>query len=173
MHELAHVLMISHFNLPIHEKCYFQLDSPHGYVEYSVPSRYFPAFTIAFSPLIFNTLLGIGAVWGGVVYAKSPSLIPPSVASIPTIVGVWLGFTFLYHAIPSDEDALNVWEMTKKRFWNPLAWLGFPIVAFLFITSKLQQYGVNFAYAFLICLSTYYTTSRGLLWSALFHVTQL
>lgn len=143
IHELAHRELCRYYQIPVKEVCYFQLDNPPGYVVHARPRRYLPSFMISIAPVFVNT--GI-AFLGGVIFAW---LVLPfeGILSIPgyppeNLVGgflaAWIGVASGIHALPSRQDAKEVWWQTRRNWYNPFVLAVIPAVLIVEVLNRLR-----------------------------------
>lgn len=148
IHELAHKEFCRYYQIPVKEVCYFQLDDPAGYVIHARPRRYIPAFMISIAPVFVNT--GIAFV-GGMLFAVL--LLPfdgvlvlldsPIEMLLGAFVAAWIGISTGVHALPSDQDAREIWSQTKENWYNPLVLVVIPIVTVIVLLNRLRQFHIH------------------------------
>lgn len=158
IHELAHKEMVEDFGFQVQDVCFFQLGDPSGYVIHDEPRKYVPTFAISVAPFILNTSVAYTGfvIGGGVLTANSISSLSYAELGFAGVL-LWLGVSAGVHAFPSTQDTKNIWQATKRRWWNPLAILGIPFVALLLVLNKLRPFGSNYIYTGLIGASSYYS----------------
>lgn len=156
IHELAHKEMVEDFGLRVRDHCYFQLDNPSGYVIHDEPRGYFPTFAISTAPFFLNSAVAYTAftVAGGILASHSVGgLSGLQVGGV--IALVWLGISSGVHAFPSSQDTKNIWQATKRRWWNPIAILGIPIIVLLLLLDKTKVVGSNYVFTAGIAFLSY------------------
>ncbi|WP_155120789.1 hypothetical protein [Haloarcula sp. K1] len=147
IHELAHKEMVEDFGLRVRDHCYFQLNNPSGYVIHDEPRGYFPTFAISTAPFFLNSAVTYTTftIAGGMLTSRPiGSLSQLQVGGI--IVLIWLGISSGVHAFPSSQDTKNIWNATKRRWWNPIAILGIPAIIFLLFLDKTKAIGSNYVF---------------------------
>ena len=131
VHEFAHRLFCIWTRTRVLEICYFQVDTPPGYVDHDVPSTVWKSILIAIGPLIANTILGflIGLLSGVFLYRVSH-------LSFLGIVLAWVGLSVAMHAFPSTGDAESIWQSiwTKGAPMTPRL-VGTPVVILIYIAA--------------------------------------
>lgn len=144
VHEFAHVLFCRLRKVTILEVCYFQTADPSGYVIHDEPSDFTSTFLISMGPFFVNSLL--------CVLICLPAFIPIhffGIYSFLSYVLLWLGISIGMHAIPSNQDARNVFDQAKLAIkkGNPLAIISFPIIAAIFVFNLLRFFWADLIYA--------------------------
>lgn len=169
IHELAHKEMVEDFGLRVRDHCYFQLDNPSGYVIHDEPRGYFPTLAISTAPFFLNSAVAYTTftIAGGVLTSQPiGGLSGLQVGGVTALI--WLGISSGVHAFPSSQDTKNIWQATKRRWWNPIAILGIPVIVLLLLLDKTKAVGSNYvftagiafvSYQFLLFLSS--STSLG------------
>lgn len=156
IHELAHKEMVEDFGLRVRDHCYFQLDNPSGYVIHDEPRGYFATFAISTAPFFLNSAVAYTAftIAGGILTSHPISdLSGLQVAGV--IALIWLGISSGVHAFPSSQDTKNIWQATKRRWWNPIAILGIPIIVLLLFLDKTTALGSNYMFSAGIAFLSY------------------
>lgn len=141
IHEFAHKKLCDHYHIPVDDVCYFQFDSPPGYVRHAQPRGYTPSVLIAVAPIVINTVFALTAgAAGGYVFEHMVSLTNIR-SSVMPILGImlliWLGVSSGVHLLPSREDAGSIWDSTKRNWYNPLILLGIPAAVFLEVLNRM------------------------------------
>ncbi|WP_135823794.1 hypothetical protein [Halorussus ruber] len=150
-HEYAHERACQKRDLQIREVCYFQLRSPNGFVRHEQPSRYDDAFWISLAPFTVNTLLAVAfAVVAGVLLSVTRAT-GMGLFAYATGPPAWLAFSFAWHAMPSKDDAENVYEHAKREWRTSwFARFGFLVVAALYVWHYLSYLWFDALYALLV-----------------------
>ena len=65
---------------------------------------------------------------------------------------MWLGLSIGMHAIPSSQDAQNLWSDAKQhvKSLNPLAIIAFPIVILIYVFNVLRVIWADLLYGLLL-----------------------
>ena len=141
IHEFAHKKLCDHYHIPVDEVCYFQFDSPPGYVTHAQPRGYTPSVLISIAPIVINTVFAlIAGITAGYVFDHMVSFSDMQSSVIPVgviVVSIWIGVSSGVHLLPSQEDAGNIWNSTKRNWYNPLILIGIPTALFLEIFNRL------------------------------------
>ena len=156
IHELAHKEMVEDFGLRVRDHCYFQLGNPSGYVIHDEPRGYFPTFAISTAPFFLNSAVAYTAftIAGGVLTSQPINSLS-AVQAGGVVVLIWLGVSSGVHAFPSSQDTKNIWNATKRRWWNPIAILGIPIIALLLLLDRTKAVGSNYVFTAGIAFLSY------------------
>lgn len=161
-HEYAHERACRKRGLEVEDTCYFQLASPNGYVKHEQPRQYDDAFWVSLAPFTINTLLAVGfAAVAGVCLCLTRAT-GMGLFGYATGPPAWLALSLAWHAIPSKDDAENVYEHAKREWHTSwFALLGFPIVAALYVWHYLSYLWFDALYALAVVGGTIW-----LLWLA-------
>ncbi|MBK8364098.1 MAG: DUF3267 domain-containing protein [Bacteroidetes bacterium] len=135
VHEFAHMLFCKVRKVAIIDVCYFRDGDPVGYVQHEGSTSFFTTFLISMGPFFVNSLLCL--------LICMPAYIPLKFFEIENIYFyflLWLGISIGMHAIPSNQDATNVYNEAKihARKGNLLAIISFPIVGLIYIFNLLR-----------------------------------
>lgn len=160
IHELAHKEMVEDFGLQVREVCLFQLGDPSGYVVHDEPRGYVPTFAISIAPFLLNTAVAYTAFVGAGAFVSTHSIETLAYTELGAVIAVvWVGISAGLHAFPSHQDTRNIWEATKRRWWNPLAILGIPVIVLLVLLDKSKPFGSNFLFTGFVGLGSYQSLS--------------
>ncbi len=147
VHEFAHMLFCRLRGVAVYDACYFQVDDTSGYVIHEASDNFQTTFLISMGPFLVNSLLCILIAF--------PAYIPLSFFERPDPVSafaLWLSVSIGMHAIPSNQDARNVFDEARihARRRNPLAIISFPLVLAVYIFNLLRFFWFDFLYAITI-----------------------
>jgi len=110
IHEVAHELFCILTGTRVLKVCYFQFDSPPGYVHHEKPSSAWKNILIGVGPLIVNTGLGLTIGILAIPY-HSPGVGQDFIFPIL----MWLAVSIAMHSFPSPTDAKSIWESIQDR----------------------------------------------------------
>lgn len=144
IHEIAHAEFCRYFRIPVRERCYIQLTNPPGYVIHAEPRRYTVAVLISFAPLLVNVAVAVVSGWTVAVIAvpitSLDAVFQLSVESLVFISTVgWIGISSGIHALPSDQDALSLWNQTRSHWYNPLVLATLPLIGTIYLLNRFRQ----------------------------------
>lgn len=144
VHEAAHMFFCRLRKVAVFDVVFFQVDEVAGYVTHEHTKNFTSTFLISMGPFFLNTLLCFLICF--------PAYLPISVFDVGgplNIFLMWLGISIGMHAIPSTQDADNVFDQAKERVkdFNALAILSFPIVLLIYIFNFLRFFWVDLFYA--------------------------
>jgi hypothetical protein len=147
VHEFAHMIFCRLRGVTVLDACYFQFDNPAGYVLHEKTTNFYSSFLIATGPFLVNTLLCFLICF--------PAYIPMSYFGIEQPLSyflMWLGVSIGLHAIPSTQDASNMWEDAKThvRSLNVLAIVTFPLVIVIYVFNVLRVVWADLGYGVMI-----------------------
>jgi hypothetical protein len=147
VHEFAHMIFCRMRGVVIFDACYFQFDNPAGYVIHERTQDFYSTFVISMGPFFVNTVLCL--------MICLPAYMPISFFGIEhpfSYFLMWLGVSIGMHAIPSSQDASNLWDDAKVhvRSLNPLAIFAFPLVVIIYIFNALRFFWADFFYGLAI-----------------------
>jgi hypothetical protein len=147
VHEFAHMFFCRIRNVTVLDACYFQFANPAGYVIHERTTNFYSTFLISLGPFFVNTLLCFLICF--------PAYVPISYFDIGQPLSyalMWLGLSIGMHAIPSTQDANNMWEDAKThvKSLNVLAILTFPLVIAIYIFNVLRVIWADLGYGILI-----------------------
>ncbi|MDD5127612.1 MAG: metalloprotease family protein [Dehalococcoidales bacterium] len=146
VHEAAHRLSCAAAGIPVSKTCYFRIGNPAGYVVHGDVRDYDEAFLICTAPFLLNTVLASVsfAVAGKIQFDHA--LIKPAL--------YWLGFAIAMHSFPSDGDAQNLWDYSKRMWFRNLwALFGFPLVALIRIANRSTWFDLIYALGLLLLVN--------------------
>ena len=109
-HEVAHRLSCDLTDVPVYKACYFRLGNPAGYVLHASVVDFRKCLLISLAPLLLNTFLCCLLTFPAVV---SISLLDTEYKGV-YIFMAWVGYSAGMHALPSDEDVINLVAITEK-----------------------------------------------------------
>lgn len=135
VHEFAHMLFCRIRKVAVFDACYFRVGNPAGYVVHENTSNFNSTFLISMGPFFVNTLLCL--------LICLPAYMPIKFFNIEHPLSyflIWLGVSIGMHAIPSNQDAENVYEQAKQRIksGNILAIVSFPIVGLIYVFNIMR-----------------------------------
>jgi hypothetical protein len=147
VHEFAHYFFCRIRNVAVLDACYFRFDNPAGYVIHEKTSNFYSSFLISIGPFFVNTLLCFLLCF--------PAYVPISYFHLDHPLSyflMWLGLSIGMHAIPSTQDANNLWNEAKVhvKSLNVLAIVSFPLVIVLYIFNVLRVVWADLGYGILI-----------------------
>lgn len=147
VHEFAHMLFCKIRGVTVLDACYFQFANPAGYVVHEKTTNFYSSFLISTGPFLVNTLLCFLICF--------PAYVPISYFDIGHPLSyflMWLGVSIGMHAIPSTQDADNMWEDAKThvKSLNVLAIVTFPLVIVIYVFNVLRIMWADLAYGVLI-----------------------
>lgn len=143
VHEAAHVFFCRLRKVAVLDACYFQTADPPGYVIHEETSNFNSVFLISMGPFIVNTILCLAICL--------PAYMPLKIFNVEDPLSyfmIWLGVSIGMHAIPSNQDASNVFQMAKERVRdkNVLAILAFPLVGAIYLFNILRFFWADLIY---------------------------
>ncbi len=135
VHEFAHMLFCKIRKVTVFDACYFRVGNPAGYVIHENTDNFTTTFLISMGPFIVNTLLCILICLPAYMPIKFFDVFHPLSYFL-----IWLGVSIGMHAIPSNQDANNVYEQAKIKIKhrNILALLSFPLVGLIYVFNILR-----------------------------------
>jgi hypothetical protein len=143
VHEFAHLFFCKLRNVAVFEVCYFQTKSPVGYVIHENTKNFYTTFLISMGPFFVNTILCL--------LICIPAYLPINFFEIShplSYLLMWLGVSIGMHAIPSNQDAKNLYEQAKEKVKekNVLALISFPIIGLIYIFNILRFFWADLIY---------------------------
>lgn len=143
IHELAHMLFCKWRNVAILEVVYFSTGNPAGYVIHEKTPKFLDTWLISMGPFFVNTILCL--------LICLPAYMPFSYFDVSNPISyflMWLGISIGMHAIPSTQDANNVWDQAKVEAGSGdiLAIISFPILVVIYIANVLRFIWADLAY---------------------------
>ncbi len=147
VHEFAHMFFCKLRKIAVFDACYFRVGNPAGYVIHENTPNFYTTFLIAMGPFFINTLLCL--------IICLPAYMPMKFFDINhpfSYFLIWLGISIGMHAIPSNQDANNVYEQAKEnvKHFNVLAILSFPIVGLIYLFNILRFIWADLLYGIAI-----------------------
>lgn len=144
LHEFAHKKFCDWFNVKVFDVKYFKSDGG-GHVIHERTKNYKAIFWISTGPLIINSIACfLLALLAGLFYEG---------VEIIFWFLAWLSLSFGSHSFPSNQDANNVFEESKKRIkegGNIFHYLSYPFVLIIGLANILRFFWIDFIWAFLI-----------------------
>ncbi len=143
VHEFAHMFFCKLRNVPVFDAVYFQLKNPSGYVIHERTENFTTTFLVSMGPFFVNTLLCL--------FICLPAYMPVKFFELDHMFSyflIWLGVSIGMHAIPSNQDAQNVYEQAKDRAkkGNLLAIISFPLVGMIYVFNFLRFFWIDVIY---------------------------
>ncbi|GHN01794.1 hypothetical protein WSM22_32830 [Cytophagales bacterium WSM2-2] len=147
VHEFAHMLFCKIRNVVVFDACYFRVGNPAGYVIHENSENFTTTFLISMGPFIVNTVLCLLICLPAYMPIKFFNLDHPFSYFL-----IWLGVSIGMHAIPSNQDASNVFQQAKGniKHGNILAILSFPLVGLIYIFNVLRIVWADLIYGIAI-----------------------
>jgi hypothetical protein len=147
VHEFAHMFFCKLRKVAVFDACYFSLGNPAGYVVHESTPNFTTTSLVSMGPFFVNTLLCL--------LICLPAYMPMSYFSLENPLSyflMWLGVSIGMHAIPSNQDARNVYTQAKVKIKekNLLALLSFPIVGLIYVFNILRFVWADLVYGMLI-----------------------
>lgn len=135
VHEFAHMFFCKVRKIAVFDACYFRIGNPAGYVVHENTDNFTTTFLVSMGPFVVNTLLCLLICLPAYMPVKFFDLDHPLSYFL-----IWLGVSIGMHAIPSNQDADNVFQQAKQQVknWNILAILSFPLVGLIYIFNVLR-----------------------------------
>ena len=143
VHEFAHMLFCRLRKVAVLDACYFRIGNPAGYVVHENTGNFTTTFLISMGPFFVNTLLCLLICLPAYMPIKFFDLEHPFSYFL-----IWLGVSIGMHAIPSNQDAENVYEQAREKVkeWNVLALLSFPVVGLIYLFNILRVFWADLIY---------------------------
>jgi hypothetical protein len=143
VHEFAHLFFCKMRYVAVFKVCYFQCANPLGYVLHENTTNFNTTFLISMGPFFINTLLCL--------LICIPAFIPVNFFGIEHPLSyflIWLGVSIGMHAVPSNQDAKNIYQQAKEEVKNRniLAIVSFPIIGLIYIFNILRFFWADLAY---------------------------
>lgn len=147
VHEFAHMIFCRIRGVAVLEVVYFQFEDPSGYVVHERTKDFTSSFLISTGPFFVNSILCFLICF--------PAYLPISYFDIDHPLSyflMWLGLSIGMHAIPSSQDAQNLWDDAKVhvKSLNPLAIIAFPIVIVIYVFNALRVIWADLLYGMLL-----------------------
>lgn len=143
VHEFAHMFFCKIRNVLVFDACYFRIGNPAGYVVHENTENFNTTFLISMGPFFVNTILCLLICLPAYMPVKFFDLDHPLSYFL-----IWLGVSIGMHAIPSTQDANNVYEQAKENAqkMNVLALVSFPIVGLIYVFNVLRMFWADLIY---------------------------
>ncbi|WP_113638451.1 metalloprotease family protein [Nubsella zeaxanthinifaciens] len=143
VHEFAHMLFCKIRKVAVFDACYFRVGNPAGYVIHENTNNFTSTFLVAMGPFIVNTALCL--------LICLPAYMPMEFFGIQHPLSyflIWLGVSIGMHAIPSNQDANNVYQQAKEQLKkkNLLAIISFPLIGLIYIFNLLRFFWADVIY---------------------------
>lgn len=143
VHEFAHLFFCRLRKVAVFDVCYFRFANPVGYVIHENTNNFYTTFLISMGPFFINTLLCL--------LICIPAYIPISFFNVDHPLSyflMWLGVSIGMHAIPSNQDAKNLFDQAKVKAKekNVLAIISFPIIGLIYLFNVLRFFWADFFY---------------------------
>jgi hypothetical protein len=116
-----------------------------GYVIHANPEKYTTNFLISTGPLFLNTILCL--------LICIPASIPFYLFEDKSIINyliLWLGVSIGMHSFPSNQDAKNLWETSKRTKKSFIKVISLPIVSLVYLSNLLSFFWFDALYGFFI-----------------------
>jgi hypothetical protein len=135
VHEFAHMVFCKLRKVAVFDACYFRVGNPAGYVVHEHTNNFYSTFLISMGPFLVNTLLCLVICLPAYMPMKFFNLEHPLSYFL-----MWLGVSIGMHAIPSNQDANNVFQQAKENIKNRnlLAIISFPLVGLIYVFNLLR-----------------------------------
>ncbi|MFL9845842.1 hypothetical protein [Flavobacterium rhizosphaerae] len=135
VHEFAHMFFCKLRKVAVFDACYFRVGNPAGYVVHESTENFYDTFLISMGPFFVNTLLCLLICLPAYMPIKFFELTHPLSYFL-----IWLGVSIGMHAIPSNQDANNIYNQATIHAGrgNLLAILSFPIVGIIYVFNVLR-----------------------------------
>jgi hypothetical protein len=143
VHEFAHLFFCRLRKVAVFQVCYFRVGNPAGFVIHENTSNFNTTFLISMGPFFVNTVLCL--------LICLPAYIPINVFGLSHPLSyflMWLGVSIGMHAIPSNQDAKNIYSQAKDKAKekNILAILSFPIIGLIYVFNLLRFFWADLIY---------------------------
>jgi hypothetical protein len=143
IHEAGHFLFCRIFKVAIFDACFFRVGNPAGYVVHEATQDFTTSFFISMGPFFTNTVL--------CVVFCSAAFLPVFELKISDPLGwffFWLGLSIGMHAIPSNQDMKNLWQLAPQaaKRGNVLAIVSYPIVGAVRVLNLLRVVWADLGY---------------------------
>jgi hypothetical protein len=135
VHEFAHMLFCRIRKVAVFDACYFRVGNPAGFVVHENTNNFTSTFLISMGPFFVNTILCL--------LICLPAYMPIKFFDIEHPLSyflIWLGVSIGMHAIPSNQDANNVYDQAKEKIKdkNILAIVSFPIIGLIYVFNVMR-----------------------------------
>lgn len=143
IHEFAHMLFCRLRKVAVLDACYFRVGNPAGYVVHENSDDFNTTFLVSMGPFFVNTILCLLICLPAYMPIKYFNLEHPFSYFL-----IWLGVSIGMHAIPSNQDASNIYEQAKDKVkeGNVLAIVSFPLIGLIYIFNALRFFWADVIY---------------------------
>lgn len=157
VHEFSHMFFCKLRKVAVLDVCYFQVGNPAGYVVHESTSNFTTTFLISMGPFFINTLFCLMICLPAYMPIQFFELSHPLSYFL-----IWLGVSIGMHAIPSNQDANNVFHQAKHKIkqGNVLAIISFPLVGMIYLFNLLRFFWIDVAYGIAIGIGVPYLIFR-------------
>lgn len=139
IHEWAHKKICDWSGVKIKKVVYFRFGNPAGYVIHEEPKEYKQTFWISVGPLIINSII---TIFLGIFASSLDS------SSNLYLFVLWLAISIGMHSFPSDHDAKNVLEESRRlKEKSKIHYLAYPFFALIWLANKLSFFWLDVIYA--------------------------
>lgn len=157
VHEFSHMLFCKLRKVAVLDVCYFKVGNPAGYVIHESTSNFTTTFLISMGPFFINTLFCL--------LICLPAYMPIQFFELSHPLSyflIWLGVSIGMHAIPSNQDANNVYHQARYKIkqGNILAILSFPLVGLIYLFNILRFFWIDLVYGIAIGIGIPYLIFR-------------
>ncbi len=151
VHQWSKIMCCKLTGAAVHEVCWFQLDSPAGYVVHDDPESPWQQFVIGLAPIFLNTLVAMGVAALAVPFHR-----PEGQPSVPFLMLVWVAVAVGAGGFPSLSDAESMWELA----WSPEAsvlsrLVSVPVVGGVYLGAFLRYFWADVAYGGAVVVLTF------------------
>jgi hypothetical protein len=130
--QFAHQIVCHLLSVKVVKIVYFDKTGD-GYIMYENPDGFLKVTAISLAPLIINSFLAF--LFGGFYYLTDSN-------ELISLVILWLGVSFGFHAIPDGQESANVLSASKialsSNNINPLYYLAYPFYWFLYLVNSFR-----------------------------------
>jgi hypothetical protein len=124
------------------EVCYFRFGNPAGYLIHEPSLNLRNSLVMGLGPFFSNSLLGAMVAFPSVL-----AVLEFRVSSVPSYILAWLGISMAMHALPSADDAVNLWHAVRgPQSSLRTRLLATPIVGLMCIISTGRLIGLDLVY---------------------------
>ena len=154
-HELSHHIFCIIFNAKVTKVCYYNFKDSSGYVQHERPKHLYQDVLIAVAPFFLNTFLGGLVAYQTIINKFSTSGLLG--LSWQDILSVIISISIGMHAIPSEGDALSMWNFVSESNMNFLLKVTTkliiaPLILVLFLLNFLSSFlKIDLFYGICVC----------------------
>lgn len=147
VHEAAHQLFCRLTRLAVFDVCYFRVGNPAGYVVHEASEDFNRTFLVSMGPFFVNSFLCV--VFCSAAFLPVWEL---QVSDPLAYFFYWLGISIGMHAFPSTQDMKGMWRLMPEaaKKMNPLAVIGYPVVAIVYVMNLARIVWADLAYSLTI-----------------------